>query len=256
MSNLSVIVTIHDQSLLLEYEAQKKFELLSNCVTYMFVGKGDVDKVDKKSNVIIARDLHDNIEDYKFLIDFTSWYACVRNSIELREYVSLIQYDVNLSLDFQEKTLGLLKNSPESVLGYAPVEMKNRNFIRDTLGYPPLLKSCKAVYGIDIGQLLRVNIKYADDKLWPATNNVAMHRDTLKDFVRWFTPIAMHIGNHKLVGHSFERAIKLFCILTGRQNIYDPNLLKHFQLNSHGTQNFTKDTGYFRNILARNLKVK
>ena len=48
MSNLSVIVTIHDQSLLLEYEAQKKFELLSDCVTYMFVGKGDVDKVDKK----------------------------------------------------------------------------------------------------------------------------------------------------------------------------------------------------------------
>lgn len=134
--------------------------------------------------------------------------------------------------------------------------MKNRNFICDNLGYPPLLNSCKAVYGIDIGQLLRANIKYANDKLWPATNNVAMHRDTLKDFVRWFTPIAMHIGNHKHVGHSFERAIKLFCILTGRQNIYDPNLLKHFQLNSHGTQNFTKDASYFRNILARNLGVK
>jgi len=256
MPSVSVVVTIHDQSLLLEYEAQNKFGPIGQSLAYLFVGTGDVDKIKDMSNVVVARDLPDNIEDFKYLVDFTSWYACVRNNIVLGDYVCLIQYDVNLSPDFLSQSSELLEASPNSVLGYAPVAMKDRNFIRDNMGYAPLLEACKAVYGIDIGPLLKGNIKYADDKFWPATNNVAMRYDTLKDFVRWFTPIAMHMGNHKPVGHAFERAIKLYCILTGHPNIYAPDLLSHFQLNSHGTQDFSKDTNHLRKLLARNLKMK
>ncbi len=252
--NYGIIVTIHDQDLVLKYEVAGKFNNLKVPVTYVFVGMGAVDKLESLTNVIVARDLIDNIETHKFLVDFTSWYACARNNILIGDFVSLIQYDVVISSDFATKSAEMMHREPEGILGYIPEEMTNRNFIRDNMGYAPLREACLAVYGFDIKPLLKMNLKRSDDKQWPATNNVAMHRNTLKDFVRWFTPLAMHMGNHKPVGHAFERAIKLYSILSGRKNQYAPGLLSHFQMNSHKTQNFKKDQDYLHDLLARNAE--
>ena len=138
-------------------------------------------------------------------------------------------------------------------MGYAPVAMKDRNFIRDNMGYEPLKTACSAVYGIEIGPLLKSHMKLSGDKMWPTTNNVAMSRETLEDFVRWFTPLPMYMGNEKPVGHAFERAIKLYSILSGRGNCYVNDVLSHFQMNSHETQNFRKDTSRLSRLLARNV---
>ncbi|MGR3733004.1 hypothetical protein [Pseudophaeobacter sp.] len=253
-SNISILVTIHDQDLLLAYEAERKFAKQAVPTTYVFVGQGPTDKISHLENVVVARDLPDNIETHKYLVDFTSWYACVRNGIATGENVCLIQYDVSLAGDFASQSLAALERSPASVVGYSPVAMKDRNFIRDNMGYAPLRAACKAVYGLDIGPLLKTHMKLAEDKFWPATNNVAMQRKTLEDFVRWFTPLAMYMGNEKPVGHAFERAIKLFCVLTGRSNLYEPNVLSHFQMNSHETQDFEKDAGRLHKLLARNIR--
>lgn len=94
--------------------------------------------------------------------------------------------------------------------------------------------------------------KLANDKKWPTTNDVAMHRQTLEDFVRWFTPLAMSMGNEKPVGHAFGRAIKRYSILSGRGNSYLGDVLSHFQMNSHETQDFKKDKGVFHRLLAKN----
>ena len=77
---IGVVITIHDQELLLAYEAQKKFSGVGTPLTYMFVGSGPADKISTIPNVIIARNLPNNIEDHKYLVDFTSWYALVRKS--------------------------------------------------------------------------------------------------------------------------------------------------------------------------------
>jgi hypothetical protein len=131
--------------------------------------------------------------------------------------------------------------------------MTNRNFIRENMGYGPLKPAYSAVYGIEIGPLLKSHIRLSGDKMWPTTNNVAVFCETLEDFIRWFTPLAMHIGNEKSVGHAFERAIKLYCILSGWGNSYDNDVLSHFQMNSHETQDFRKDTSRLSCLLARNV---
>ena len=250
--NIHLIITIHDQEILIDFEASNKFNKNNHPVTYIFVGNGKTDKLNNIDNLIIARNLNNNIEEYNYLVDFTSWYACIKNNIILNDYVCLLQYDVNISKDFGYQSYKLLIESPNSILGYAPVKMKNRNFTYDNMGYKPLFESIKSVYGLNIKKIFKDNIKLADDKNWPSTNNVAMHRDTLKDFVRWFTPVAFHMGNKKPVGHAFERAIKLYSILSGRQNIYAPDLLKHFQLNSHKTQDFITDNKQIQNLIIPN----
>ena len=250
---LGVVVTIHDQELLLAYEAQNKFSGVNVPLTYMFVGGGPTDKIKTIPNVVIARNLPNNIEDHKYLVDFTSWYALVRNNIPSQKYLALIQYDVSISQDFVNKSIDALSRAPMTVMGYAPMAMTDRNFIRDNMGYGPLKLACSAVYGIEIGSLLKSHVKLTGDKMWPTTNNVAMSRETLGDFVRWFTPLAMHMGNEKPVGHAFERAIKLYCILSGRGNTYVSDVLSHFQMNSHETQDFKKDTSRLSRLLARNV---
>ena len=248
-----IAVTIHSQDLLLDYEAANKFAGQSP-VTYLFVGMGAVDKLAGLGNVIIARDLPDNIENMKFLVDFTSWYACVQNNLLEDGLVSLIQYDVSIQSDFSEVSQRALAGNLDGILGYSPVEMRNRNFIRDNMGFAPLRDACRTVYGIDVKAVLNTFMKHGPDPMWPATNNVAMHTDTLRDFVRWFTPLAHAMGNEKPVGHSFERAIKLFAVLTARTTTYDTSVLSHFQLNSHGTQDFEKPTGVLQKLITRNQK--
>jgi hypothetical protein len=204
-------------------------------------------------NVIVARDLSDNIEDYKYLVDFTAWYACIRNNLPLNRFVCLLQYDVILSDDFFQATRVQFEKSPDSVIGYAPVPLKDRNFIRDNMGAKPLFAACAKVYGIAAKSVLKTYTGAGMDKFWPATNNVAMSKAALVDFVRWFTPLGLEMGNVKPAGHAFERAIKLFCILTGRRNAYLPEVLSHFQLNSHQTQDFRTDVAGARKRLLGKL---
>lgn len=249
---LSLVVTIHDQDLLLAYESEGKFSKIAASILYLFVGLGDTDKIADLPNVVIARNLADNIENYKYLVDFTAWYAIVRNQIETCDYVALLQYDVSVSDDFIEESLAALNSNRDAIVGYVPLDMGDRNFIRQNMGYKPLELACREIYGIEIGRLLKAHIKLANDKKWPTTNNVAMHRQTLEDFVRWFTPLAMSMGNEKPVGHAFERAIKLYSILSGRGNSYLCDVLSHFQMNSHETQDFKKDKGVFHRLLAKN----
>lgn len=240
-SDLSVVVTIHDQDLLLLYEQEGKFAALGAEVTFLFVGQGAVDKVADLPNVVVARDLPDNIEDHKYLVDFTAWYACVQNALPLNRYVCLLQYDVILSDGFAQATTQAFDAAPEGVIGYSPFPLSNRNFIRDNMGAKPLFDACHKVYGIDAKSVFKTYIRAGLDQNWPATNNVAMSKEALADFVRWFAPLGREMGNIKPAGHAFERAIKLFCILTGRQNLYLPEVLSHFQLNSHETQDYASD---------------
>ena len=166
--------------------------------------------------------------------------------------MSLIQYDVDIAQNFSAESLFALSNNAESILGYSPISMANRNFIRDNMGYKPLRKSILKVYGIDIKRLLKTYYNSKLDTLWPATNNVAMARSTLSDFVRWFTPVAIDMGNQKASGHAFERAIKIYSVLTGRKNIYNNKILQHFQMNSHQTQDFQRSDEEILNLTKGN----
>jgi len=235
MKTLETFITVHDQEILLECENTNKYKYISN-YKYIFVGMRDTSKIDRLNNVIIANKLPHNIEQYKYLVDYTAWYALVKNSLITSPYIALIQYDTFVSKNFEDKTMQVLKNNPNQFLGYVPYSMLSEDFLIKNIGAEPLSTAINTIYHIDIYNLVNNYIKKTNDTFWQSSNNVATSLPTLTNFVEWFEPLIINIIKFKGCGHAFERSIKIFSIINYLSNNYLPEVLKHQQLDSHATQ--------------------
>ena len=61
--NIKSYIFIHDQDILLHCESVNNFNNLGNYI-YVFLGNGNIDKLNNIKNIIIARDLPNNLENY------------------------------------------------------------------------------------------------------------------------------------------------------------------------------------------------
>ena len=94
-------IFVHDQQIILDYLRVDKFKQLDNLI-YVFVGNGDISKIEGKYNVIICRNLPINIEEFPKLTSFTGWYAIWKNKLYNEDFINLFEYDINLSSNFNE----------------------------------------------------------------------------------------------------------------------------------------------------------
>jgi hypothetical protein len=94
---IDIIFICHDEKLVQElYEKYDKHIVL-------FVGKNEIDS-NRFSNLTIVRNLPYNIEEEKSLLTFTAWYAIIKNDLfKDHEYLCLLEYDVILKDDFQQR---------------------------------------------------------------------------------------------------------------------------------------------------------
>lgn len=112
------------------------------------------------------------------------------------------------------------------------------------MGFKLLAIACKKIYGIENGPLLTNQIKLVNYIKWHMTNNVAMHRHTLKTFVRRCAFFAILIDNAKSVGLAFARPTKLHSVLSGGGYVYLGDGLGHLQMNSHKAKDFKITEAY------------
>ncbi len=228
-------IIVHDQNKILDFENKKTFSQFPK-FRYVFVGTGDTSLIENINKVIIARKLPNNIEKYKYLVAYTAWYALIKNDLLETAFVTLLEYDVDLSHDFYSKSITKLKSSPRAIIGYVPHPMGSPYFLSKNKGANILVDSVNKICKIDIKKIIDKYKKDTGDETWPSTSNMSMSSETLLGFVKWFTPISILIRDDKNCGHSFERAIKIYCILHKMENYYILNALKHYQLDSHCTQ--------------------
>lgn len=239
MDDLHIFVCVHDAELIVKIDPQLR--MVANApFTYVLVGQRPTDLVREWPNVVVARDLPDNIEDQHKFVDFTAWYAIAKNGLGQARSMALIQYDTVITPKFSHKTIRKMASSPGSVLGYIPWAMSDANFLKNNMGAAPLAHSVANVYGADIYNLVAEAIASGDDT-WPSANSFCLSPARLNQFVDWFVPLMPDIGNVDAAGHALERAVKIFCLTNGIDCIYESTVAKHFQLNSHGSQDFSKD---------------
>lgn len=237
---LDVIITVHDQQIIIDFEKFKKYRNLPK-YRYAFVGNGEYDMIKNFSNVVVIREQKHNIEHYKNLVDFTAWYAVARNKLTNSDFIALLQYDTAISHDFYVKTLDLVTKYPDRIIGYQEWPILDENFIDNNVGYQPLADALAATYGVELRSLVDNYIARSEDRSWPSSNNLAMSTILLTKYVDWVLPMIDQLGPDTYSGHSVERSVKIYCIIAGIINMYAPELAHHYQLNSHGTQGFAVD---------------
>jgi hypothetical protein len=204
----STFIFVHDQQIVLDYIAANKFSDLPD-VKYCFLGMRPTEQIENLPNVIIARDLPDNIEHYPNLVAWTGWYALVRNNLVTTDIVTLFEYDVNVT-DWWFET------RQEAYFWHASADGTwwNYNFIE------PELRKAKPRIG---------------EGALPMTSNYKIKKETLADFVVYFMYL-ISVNNldphYKNAGHVIERICSAFM-----QDIcYYGNGVQHLYADSHGTQ--------------------
>jgi len=205
----STFIFVHDQQIVLDYIAANKFSDLPD-VKYVFLGMRPTEQIEHLPNVIIARNLPDNIEHYPNLVAWTGWYALVRNGLIKTDLVNLFEYDVNVVGEWVQ---------PNQSCGYfwhpyADETWWNYNGIQYELH-----KVVRGVY----------------PEILPMTSNYTL--TTLEAF-EFMNYISMHVMNNTfkptapMAGHVIER----ICSAYFQGRIGKQDCLTHLYADSHGTQ--------------------
>ena len=202
-------------------------------VSLFFVGNAEIDeKYRQNPNIIISRELPENIEDKSKFLTFTAWYAISKNRLFLEyEYICLFEYDVSLCPDFESKMTEMIsQQNSESATGYDVFSFsKIKRFffwdINPKLFYPYLEKK---------------KVWYDILELWYNSTNQCIRRGLLDEFVDWYYPSGLLFWylDRKMVSWYHERLFSVFLHVLDKSvylidNENEPAMIQHIGYSSH-----------------------
>jgi hypothetical protein len=229
----------HDQDIIIDYEKSGKFNNLKK-YRYVFLGNRPTDKIEEYSNVVIARDLYHNLEEYPNINAYTGWYALWKNNLITTPYINLFEYDVILNKNL-EQVMDKFMYEGQKMIGYIPFPCSNYHFIDNKDWVGDLFGAIKQVYKIDLEKTIRLYMKQNPKMSWSTTSNCTMKTSFFNDYMKWFEPLSQIIKNSKTAGHGHERSITFYCLMYKHTPIITQGFIKHYQMNSHGTQDHYVD---------------
>jgi len=237
--DITTFITCHNQDIIKANIESGKFNSLGN-VVYMFVGKGDVDKIQFLPNVVIVRDLTYNIEDYPNFTAFTAWYAIHKNNLCNTKYINLLEYDVNPKDNYGFFLKNMLKGSDPKIVGYFPLQMSNYHYITNQDWVSSIFKGLLEAYNLDMKAYMNNLMNDAKSKnmelYWPTTNNVCLLTSYFEKYMNWLEPIIPYMMGDQYAGHNQERALSFFSLLTNVPVYFYVGDIEHVQADSHKTQ--------------------
>ena len=180
MSTVIVVFVCHDKPTV--------FNVLQKVpdATVIFVGDQDIDDQTRAvPNLIVARELPNNIESEKKLLTFTAWYAIIKNNLFTEyDYICILENDVLLSGTFM-KDLQIATTSSENdlitfCLGrscfYVDIKIN-------------ILEDCLKIKELDFETMKSNLVK----KGWYPSTNQCIKRNVLNDFIDWYYPFCLYI---------------------------------------------------------------
>lgn len=200
--------------------------VLSHGHYIIFVGDKEIkDEYRNNPNIIIAKELVNNIETEWKLLTFTAWYAIIKNNLFIEyEYICILEYDVILN-DFENQLYKTCKKSHDLISFIA----SEKKFLKIDINYEVcinyLIKNGFSEYDYNI-----LNV-------WASSTNHCIKRPILEDFVNWYYPSCLFIKDHdpKKLGYYHERIFAIYCFNKKYDHCYISNILRHLQLVSHKT---------------------
>jgi len=237
---IQTFVFVHDEKIILDFAKTGKFKEIEN-LKYIFVSANPCDEVKNIPNVIIARDYADNIEKWNStLIAYTGWYLVWKNNLidTDTEFINMLEYDIILDKNFTEIQNRVITKDTE-VLSYIPITVNNYWFIQHDEICLPFLNSIQKHHGIDFRKYIQT---IDPNTVVGVTSNQSMTPKVFNEFMSWMEPVIEDIKEEKMAGHMPERTFPLYYTYNNLNGILLEDVLSHFQMDTHNTQN---RQGYF-----------
>jgi hypothetical protein len=250
-SNSETFIFVHNQDIIVDYEEKRKFKNLYN-YKYVFLGKGNIDKLENYPNVLIARNFEENIEQYPLFTAYTGWYLLWKNNLIKTKYVNLFEYDIILSKNIDQFHTKLYNDNVE-MIGYVPFPIAHYQFVENNEWNEHILPIIKKTNHVDMKVFYKKILGKNPNAVWSSTSNTTFRTDIFNEYMKWFHPIAEQIKVTKTCGHAFERAITFFTHLKNKRMLITNGILKHLQIDSHKTQGHSVDMDSNYNKLLNNI---
>jgi hypothetical protein len=244
---MQTFIFVHDQQIILDYIRVNKFSQFKN-VTYVFVGKNPTNLIESLSNVIICKNLPNNLEDYPKLTSFTGWYCLWKNNLIKSDYINLFEYDINVSEDLNQKIGNEIENN-KKVIGYIPLAISHHNYIKHNIWIQTLMNSLMKQYNVDLKNSIG---SMNPNTIITMTSNHTFEFETFKKYMEWIDPMIDDLKFSSHSGHEIERSISVFYLLNKIDYSVLNNLIHHFQFDSHRTQTISvnKFTNQYKNLIS------
>ena len=201
MEYLTIVFVCHDNN------SVKK--VLSYNYPIIFVGNKPIaDEYRNNKNIVIARDLKNNIENEPKLLTFTAWYAIIKNNLFSNyNYICILEYDTWLSDNCILQLYNLCKFNYSNVI----------SFTEDKEGYHFLRDVNKMVLQNFLNtKNLKINL---NEKIpWGTSTNQCINRTILSDFIDWYYPDCLEIKIYDEVRLSWYHE-RLFMLYLKSKNI-------------------------------------
>ena len=220
--------------MILEFEENKKFHSLYK-YTYVFLGSRPVDEIIHLPNLVVARELEHNLEEYPLFTSFTGWYALWKNGLIKTKYVNMFEYDVLLDPNIDQQHAKFYEQNTE-MIGYVPFPISHFQFIDNKDWVEYILPAIREVYNHDLGQYFSKLVQKNPQAIWSSTSNTTFRSDVFDEYMKWFEPLIPYLKESKTCGHAHERSITFFAHMRKKKQLITQGLLKHLQLDSHKTQ--------------------
>ena len=226
----NTFILCHDQNIITELVNSKKYDNVGD-YTFIFMGPGPVDQL-SKDNVVISRELPENIEQFRNCLQYCGWYSVYKNKlygntdrIRFIDYdVDIIKWDVNTLLDVK------------SYLNY------DFSFYFDS-GYGSCAsRFCENVLqktGHTTQELLNNFFKNTEITKWFSTADVLIKTNLFEQFMEWVEPLFLKYKEEPCFGFHFERYLCVFCMSKNIPYQCVTGETEHQQLQSHPYYSFT-----------------
>lgn len=233
MKTISNYIFIHDQEIILDFIEKNRFNTLKN-FKYVFLGNKDYSKVEHLENIIIARNLKDNIEHLPKLTSFTGWYALHKNGFLTTDFVNFFEYDINYIEEFPDINQDMIKKDFDFV-GYFPMSVDDIVYTKQSQYSKELVESIEKKYGYNVVNFIEELKKNNSQIMWSSSSNSTWKTSVLIKYIDWFMSFVDDISDSNFCGHMHERSISFYYFKENLKVILTRGLMIHVQLNSHGT---------------------
>lgn len=218
---LETLVTIHDQSLVDQCEAEARFVNVKP-YRYLFVGPRPVDR-----DVIVARDHTPNFEHYPQFYDFTGWWAVARHGLATADRLICLQYDHVVPGPIDVAVNDELDRHP--MVAFVAGHRAAGNFMLNLGGFDDAYQAGLAVVGAPPME------SWPDFNEWPSTQGTAWRTEAFCEFMEWVTPLFDLWHDNVWAGHLMERMPKAWLVATGQEPAYLHGAVIHEGRDCHGT---------------------